>query len=77
MRQIGDYIRANEYEEGKRRVLSFFGINDTYATLQWGWNFDFVPKGTDAVWARTDKSIYTHIFEVSPDFYKSEHNCRE
>lgn len=69
LRQIGDYVWADEYADGRRRVLSFFKVNDAYATFQWGWNFDFVPKGAKAVWARTDKSIYTHIYEVSPDFY--------
>ena len=69
MRQIGDYVWADEYEDGRRRVLSFFKVNDAYATFQWGWNFDFVPHGNKASWARTDKSIYTHIYEVSPDFY--------
>lgn len=74
MRQIGDYIWADDYVDGKRRVLSFFKINDAYATFQWGWNFDFVPKtsGNKAVWARTDKAVYTHIFELSPDFYDSK-----
>lgn len=71
LRQIGDYIWANEYENGKRKVLSLFKINDAYATFQWGWNFDFVPKGKNAAWARTDKSICTHIFEVSEDFYNT------
>ena len=76
MRQIGDYIWADDYEDGKRRVLSFFKINNAYATFQWGWNFDFVPKisGNKAVWARTDKAVYTHIFELSPDFYDSEYD---
>lgn len=69
LRQIGDYVWADEYADGRRRVLSFFKVNDGYATFQWGWNFDFVPKGMKAAWARTDKSIYTHIYEVSPDFY--------
>lgn len=71
MRQIGDYIWADGHVDGKRRVLSFFKINDAYATFQWGWNFDFVPKasGNKAVWARTDKSVYVHIFELSSDFY--------
>lgn len=71
MRQIGDYIWADDHVDGKRRVLSFFKINDAYATFQWGWNFDFVPRasGNKAVWARTDKSVYIHIFELSPDFY--------
>lgn len=74
MRQIGDYIWADDYENGKRRVLSFFKINDAYATFQWGWNFDFVPRtlGGKAVWARTDKTVYPHIFELSPDFYDTE-----
>ncbi|MDE6619370.1 MAG: hypothetical protein K2K74_02565 [Lachnospiraceae bacterium] len=70
MKQISDYVWADAYEDGKRKVLSFFFINDAFATLKWGWNFDFVPKisGRKAVWARTDKSIYSHIYEVSPDF---------
>ena len=71
MRQIGDYIWASEYEDGRRKVLSLFKINDAYATFQWGWNFDFVPRitpGNKVVWARTDKSVYTHIYEVSEDF---------
>lgn len=77
MRQIGDYIWADEYKDGKRRVLSFFLINDMYATFQWGWNFDFVPKGKNAGWARTDKSICTHIFEVSQDFYDSKRDRKK
>ena len=71
MTQIGDYIWASEYEDGRRKVLSLFKINDAYATFQWGWNFEFVPRitsGKRIVWARTDKSIYSHIFEVSEDF---------
>ncbi|MDE6110929.1 MAG: hypothetical protein K2F65_03315, partial [Eubacterium sp.] len=71
MKQISDYVWASDYEDGKRKVLSFFLINDAFATLKWGWNFNFIPKivGNKAVLARTDKSIYTHTFEVSPDFY--------
>ena len=81
MRQIGDYVWVDDYKDGRRRVLSFFKVNDAYATFQWGWNFDFVPKGRKAVWARTDKSIFTHIYEVSPDFYNagstlSKESCR-
>ncbi|MDE6232237.1 MAG: hypothetical protein K2M60_02655 [Lachnospiraceae bacterium] len=75
MKQINDYIWADAYQNGKRRVLSFFLLNDASATFKWGWNFDFIPKkysGGKMVWARTDKSIYTHIYEVSPDFYNSE-----
>lgn len=71
MKQIGDYIWASEYADGRRKVLSLFKINDAYATFQWGWNFDFVPRitpGNRIVWARTDKSVYTHIFELSEEF---------
>ncbi|MBD5470080.1 MAG: hypothetical protein HDR19_02880 [Lachnospiraceae bacterium] len=71
MRQIDDYIWASEYADGRRKVLSLFKINDAFATFQWGWNFDFVPRitsGNRIVWARTDKSVYTHIFELSEDF---------
>jgi len=71
MKQIGDYIWASEYEDGRRKVLSLFKINDAFATFQWGWNFDFVPRitpGNRIVWARTDKSVYSHIFELSEDF---------
>ena len=71
MHQIGDYIWASEYEDGRRKVLSLFKINDAYATLQWGWNFDFVPRitsGKKIVWVRTDKSVYMHIYEVSEEF---------
>ena len=71
MRQVGDYIWASEYIDGRRKVLSLFKINDAFATFQWGWNFDFVPRitsGNRIVWARTDKSVYTHIFELSEDF---------
>ena len=71
MKQIGDYVWASEYADGRRKVLSLFKINDAYATFQWGWNFDFVPRitaGNRIVWARTDKSVYTHIFELSEDF---------
>lgn len=71
MKQIGDYVWASEYTDGRRKVLSLFKINDAYATFKWGWNFDFVPRitsGNRIVWARTDKSVYTHIFELSEDF---------
>lgn len=77
MRQISNYVWADEYEDGRRRVLSFFKVNDAYATFQWGWNFDFVPQGNKAAWARTDKSIYTHIYEVSPDFISGPEFTKE
>ena len=75
MKQINDYTWADEYRDGKRRVLSFFfATSDMSATFKWGWNFDFVPKysGGKIVWARTDKSIYTHIFEVFPENYQGK-----
>ena len=71
MKQIGDYVWASKYADGRRKVLSLFKINDAYATFKWGWNFDFVPRltaGNRIVRARTDKSVYTHIFELSEDF---------
>lgn len=71
MKQIGDYVWSSEYIDGRRKVLSLFKVNDAYATFKWGWNFDFVPRitsGKRIVWERTDKSVYTHIFEVSEDF---------
>ncbi|MBF1299540.1 MAG: hypothetical protein HXM97_00745 [Parvimonas sp.] len=74
MKQIGDYLWASEYNNiGMRKVLSFFWINSAYATFKWGWNFNFIPKyfGGKIVWARTDKSIFTHVYEVSKDFYDS------
>lgn len=75
MRQIGDAIWADNYRDGKRRVLSFFKLNDAYATFQWGWNFDFVPRWASGktLWARTDKTIYPHIYELSPDFYAGDY----
>lgn len=74
MKQIGDYLWASEYNSmGMRKVFSFFWINSSFATFKWGWNFKFVPKysGGKIVWARTDKSIYTHVYELSKDFYDS------
>ena len=45
MTQVADFIWASEYNSmGMRKVISFFHINDAYATLKWGWNFEFVPK---------------------------------
>ncbi|MEB3024277.1 MULTISPECIES: hypothetical protein [unclassified Parvimonas] len=74
MKQIGDYLWASEYNSmGMRKVLSFFWINSAYATFKWGWNFKFMPKYSrgKVVWTRTDKSVFTHIYEVSKDFYDS------
>lgn len=68
LKQVSDYVWANNYNDlGMRKVLSLYFMNNSYATLKWGWNFEFIPKsvGSKLVWAKTDKSIYTHIFEFS------------
>lgn len=79
LKRIGNYIWASEYKNGKRKVLSFFFINNAYATLQWGWNFNFVPtfKSNKITYARTDKSIFTHIYEVPKEFIDGNHKERD
>lgn len=79
LRQIADTVWADDYHMGSRKVLSFFYINDAYATFQWGRNFECVPKcpGNRVTWARTDKSIYAHLYEVSEDFIKVQREARE
>lgn len=76
LKQVADYVWANNYNNfGIRKVLSLYFINNSYATLKWGWNFKFIPKsvGSKIVWAKTDKSIYMHIFEFSEAFYNSDY----
>lgn len=76
LKQVSDYVWANNYNDlGMRKVLSLYFINNSYATLKWGWNFEFIPKsvGSKLVWAKTDKSIYTYIFEFSEAFYNSDY----
>ena len=65
MRYIGNRIWADDYCNHRRRVLSLFQQTDLGGCFRWGWNFDFVPKmsARKAVYARTDKSLYTHFFE--------------
>ncbi len=65
MHYLGNRIWADDYSEHRRRVLSLFQQTDLGGTFKWGWNFDFVPKisGKNAVYARTDKTIFTHFFE--------------
>lgn len=76
LKYLGGYTWADEYYNHRRKVLRLFLINQAYATFQWGWNFDFVPKqsGSRLVYARTDKSVYPHIFEMSEDFYNNTKN---
>ena len=60
---------ADVYNDGRRRVISLFHINTSFATFKWGWNFEYIPHYTSKItWCRTDKSIYTHTFELSPKF---------
>ena len=61
---------ANEYDDGRRKVITLFLVNDMFATIQWGWNFDYIPKitGNKCVWARTDKTIFAHTFRLSEEF---------
>lgn len=65
MRYLGNRIWAGEYIGHRRKVLSLFQPNDLGGSFKWGWNYDFVPKmsGGRAVYARTDKSIFTHFYE--------------
>lgn len=76
LKYLGGYTWAGEYYNHRRKVLKLFLINRAYATFQWGWNFDFVPKqsGNRLVYARTDKSVGLHIFEMSEDFYNHTKN---
>ena len=49
--------------------VELFHINTLFATFKWGWNFEYIPHYTSKItWCRTDKSIYTHTFELSPKF---------
>ncbi len=61
---------ARAYDNGRRPVISMFPVNDMYATFEWGWNFEYIPRisGNKCVWARTDKSIYAHTFRLSDGF---------
>lgn len=64
---------ADSYNESKRRVISLFLINDRYATFKWGWNFEYIPRYTSKIiWCKTDKSVYTHTFEVATQFAACE-----
>ena len=67
---IKDRCWANDYVDGRRKVISLFLVNDMFATFKWGWNFAYIPRitGSKCIWARTDKSIYTHTFRVSDEF---------
>lgn len=65
MRYMGNRVWADEYSCHRRRVLSLFLRSTLGGSFKWGWNFDFVPRitGAKAVYARTDKTIFTHFFE--------------
>ena len=74
LKPIKERCWASEYEDGRRKVISLFLMNNTYATLKWGWNFEYIPRvsGNKYVWVRTDKTIYTHTFRLSEEFYNSK-----
>ncbi len=65
MRYIGNRVWADDYCNHRRRVLSLFQQTDLGGCFCWGWNFDFIPKMSagKAVYARTDKSLISHISE--------------
>ena len=66
---------ADAYNDGRRRVISLFHLNTSFATFKWGWNFEYIPHYTSKItWCRTDKSIYTHTFELSPKFINRKEN---
>ncbi|MBR1815254.1 MAG: hypothetical protein IJ763_00985 [Lachnospiraceae bacterium] len=71
MHPIKERCWADNYKDGRRRVISIFLVNDMFATLKYGWNFNYIPR-TDGrkkiSWCRTDKTIYTHTFKLSEDF---------
>lgn len=70
LHRIKERFWASDYDDGRRKVISIFLVNDMYATIQWGWNFENIPKisGSKCVWARTDKSIYLHTFRLPQEF---------
>lgn len=74
LKPIKERCWASEYEEGRRKVISLFLVNDMYATIKWGWNFEYIPRVSEnkVAWVRTDKTIYTHTFRLSEEFYKSK-----
>ncbi len=70
MRYLGNGYWGSEFQNHCRKVIRLFSVNSAYATLCWGYNFDFIPKisGNRLLYAKTDKSVCAHIFEVSADF---------
>ena len=70
LKPIKERCWASDYDDGRRKVISLFLINDMYATIKWGWNFSYIPRisGNKCTWARTDKSIYIHTFRLSERF---------
>ena len=65
MRYIGNRVWADDYSNHRRRVLSLFLHSRLAGSFMWGWNYDFIPRasGGKAVYARTDKTIFTHFYE--------------
>ena len=70
LKYLGGYIWASDFENHRRKVVRIFLINSSYGTLQWGWNFDFVPhlSGKKITYHRTDKAVTLNMWELSKDF---------
>ncbi len=78
---VKDCCWASNYDDGRRKVISIFLVNESYATIRWGWNFEYIPRisGSKCIWARTDKSIYMHTFRLPQAFIngREDHECYE
>ena len=82
----GNLIWAGEWEENlrnhrvnkanKRKVIKAYLINNEYATFQWGWCFNFIPKVTkeNVTNCRTEKTIYLNMTEHPKDFIENTKN---
>ncbi len=73
---IKDRCWASDYIDGRRKVITLELLNNNFATLKWGWNFEDIPRITKdkCEWARTDKSIYAHTFRVSEEYINGTGN---
>ena len=82
----GDLLWAGPWEENlrnkrvkkanKRKIIKIHLINNEYATFEWGWCFNFVPKITkeNVLNCWTEKSIYPHMIELPSDFKENTKN---
>ncbi|MCI8423873.1 MAG: hypothetical protein HFF50_10180 [Lawsonibacter sp.] len=71
MRGLGNWCWAGPWEDHRRRVLRvWLQRSCTCGTIQWGWNFDFIPHLTSSGlgWRRTDKSVGLELFRVPEEY---------